>query len=80
MKKDVVVYAAVIVAQHCFAQQVQYDSLPLHQLQEVLANDSRFALKRENFGKAVIKITTKALKMKKSCSRNYQYQKWYRNC
>jgi len=38
------------------------DSLDLQQLDEVIVSDSRFALKRENSGKTVIKITSEELK------------------
>ncbi len=40
---------------------LQKDSLGLQQLDEVIVSDSRFALKRENSGKTVIKIPSKEL-------------------
>lgn len=43
-----------------FAQQ-QIDSTTVQQLEEVVISDSRFALKRENSGKTVIKISKKEL-------------------
>ncbi|MEZ4808858.1 MAG: TonB-dependent receptor [Allomuricauda sp.] len=43
------------------AQEQQSDSVPLHQLQEVVVSDSKFELKRENSGKTVIKITAEEL-------------------
>lgn len=39
----------------------QQDSMKLQQLDEVVVSDSRFALKRENSGKTVIKITSEEL-------------------
>ncbi|WP_343486012.1 TonB-dependent receptor [Allomuricauda sp. d1] len=43
------------------AQQAQNDSIPIQDLDEVVVSDSRFALKRENSGKAVIKISAEEL-------------------
>lgn len=40
-----------------FAQQQQTDSTQVQQLDEVVVTDSRFALKRENSGKSIIKIS-----------------------
>jgi len=42
-------------------QALQTDSLDLQRLDEVIVSDSRFALKRENSGKTVIKISSEEL-------------------
>ncbi len=44
-----------------FAQEQQQDTIATQQLDEVVVSDSRFALKRENSGKTVIKIDAKEL-------------------
>lgn len=44
-----------------YAQEIQQDSIALQKLDEVVISDSRFALKRENSGKTVLKITTEEL-------------------
>ncbi|NAY90625.1 TonB-dependent receptor [Muricauda sp. JGD-17] len=54
------VCAVILVVKGIFAQS-QQDSIPLHQLQEVVVSDSKFGLKRENSGKTVIKITREEL-------------------
>ncbi len=38
------------------------DSIPLQELDEVVVSDSRFAIKRENSGKTIVKITAETLK------------------
>ncbi|WP_203255728.1 TonB-dependent receptor plug domain-containing protein [Hyunsoonleella ulvae] len=44
-----------------FAQEQKVDSTKVEQLDEVVVSDSRFALKRENSGKTVIKISQKEI-------------------
>ncbi|MHA7843456.1 MAG: TonB-dependent receptor plug domain-containing protein [Winogradskyella sp.] len=41
--------------------QIEQDSVKVEQLDEVVVSDSRFALKRENSGKVITKITSKTL-------------------
>ncbi|TMU56890.1 TonB-dependent receptor plug domain-containing protein [Flagellimonas algicola] len=53
--------ATFLVGNVLAAQEVQQDSTEVNQLQEVVVTDSRFALKRENSGKTVIKITSEEL-------------------
>lgn len=53
--------AAFVVCTGLCAQQAQQDSLDVQQLDEVIVSDSRFALKRENSGKTVIKISQEEL-------------------
>ncbi len=55
-----------IAAQSFGADQdkAQNDSIKVQQLDEVVVSDSRFALKRENSGKTVIKITAEELERK----------------
>jgi Outer membrane cobalamin receptor protein len=53
--------AAILAGKGLFAQNVQQDSLKVHQLDEVVVSDSKFELKRENSGKTVIKITAQEL-------------------
>lgn len=53
--------AAVLAGKGLSAQDVQEDTIQIQQLQEVVVSDSRFALKRENSGKTVIKISTEEL-------------------
>ncbi|RIV68428.1 TonB-dependent receptor plug domain-containing protein [Flagellimonas aequoris] len=53
--------AVVLAGKGLFAQNVQQDSLKVHQLDEVVVSDSKFELKRENSGKTVIKITAQEL-------------------
>ncbi|GLU44422.1 vitamin B12 transporter BtuB [Muricauda sp. NBRC 101325] len=54
----------VLAGKGLSAQNVQQDSLKVHQLDEVVVSDSKFELKRENSGKTVIKITAEELKQK----------------
>ncbi|WP_285653831.1 TonB-dependent siderophore receptor [Allomuricauda sp. NBRC 101325] len=56
--------AMVLAGKGLSAQNVQQDSLKVHQLDEVVVSDSKFELKRENSGKTVIKITAEELKQK----------------
>ncbi|MFH4967378.1 TonB-dependent receptor [Gaetbulibacter sp. M240] len=58
MTKKTKIFGAVLfgVTLHGFSQQI--DSTNVQQLDEVVITDSRFALKRENSGKTVIKITS----------------------
>lgn len=44
-----------------YGQEAQQDSVAIQNLDEVVVSDSRFALKRENSGKTVIKITTEEI-------------------
>ena len=44
-----------------YAQEIQQDTTVIQKLDEVVVSDSRFALKRENSGKTVIKITAEEL-------------------
>ena len=62
-KKNYGLSALVLLCTNVFAQQVvQEDSITkLQQLDEVVVSDSRFALKRENSGKTVIKISAAEL-------------------
>ncbi|RDY61253.1 TonB-dependent receptor plug domain-containing protein [Flagellimonas nanhaiensis] len=60
-KKILWTCAAVLVAKGLSAQEIQEDSIQVQQLSEVVVSDSRFALKRENSGKTVIKITAEEL-------------------
>ncbi|WP_073177073.1 TonB-dependent receptor plug domain-containing protein [Flagellimonas flava] len=60
-KRNLILCTAVFAGQGLFAQQTQQDSLEIQQLDEVVVSDSRFALKRENSGKTVIKITAEEL-------------------
>lgn len=53
--------AAILAGKGLIAQNVQQDSLKVHQLDEVVVSDSKFELKRENSGKTVIKITAQEL-------------------
>lgn len=48
--------AGLCICQTLTAQQAQNDSTSVQKLDEVVVSDSRFALKRENSGKTVIKI------------------------
>ena len=52
---------ALLAGKGVFAQNVPQDSLKVQQLDEVVVNDSKFELKRENSGKTVIKITAEEL-------------------
>lgn len=62
MKKRNLWYCAAFLAGHgLFAQEIVQDSINIEQLDEVVVSDSRFALKRENSGKTVIKITAQEL-------------------
>jgi vitamin B12 transporter len=60
-KKFLSLYAMVLACNGMAAQQQQNDSIALQRLDEVVISDSRFALKRENSGKTVIKITAEEL-------------------
>ena len=51
----------LIICQTLSAQQAQNDSTQLQELDEVVVADSRFALKRENSGKIVIKINAEEI-------------------
>ncbi|MDC6365035.1 MULTISPECIES: TonB-dependent receptor plug domain-containing protein [Flavobacteriaceae] len=53
--------AAVLAVKGLVAQEIQQDSTQIQQLDEVVVSDSRFALKRENSGKTVIKISAEEL-------------------
>ncbi len=53
--------AAILAGQGLVAQDFQQDSVQVQQLDEVVVSDSRFALKRENSGKTVIKISAEEL-------------------
>nr|WP_299388987.1 TonB-dependent receptor plug domain-containing protein [Allomuricauda sp.] len=53
--------AAILAVQGLAAQDSQQDTPKINQLDEVVVSDSRFALKRENSGKTVIKITADEL-------------------
>ena len=53
--------AAVLVCADFAAQAQHNDSTTVQRLDEVVVSDSRFALKRENSGKTVIKIGSKTL-------------------
>ena len=53
--------ATIFTGQLFYAQNAQQDSISIQQLDEVVVSDSRFALKRENSGKTVIKITAEEL-------------------
>ena len=53
--------AAAMVCTSAVSQSQQNDSITLQELNEVVVTDSRFALKRENSGKTVIKITSEEL-------------------
>ncbi|WP_375324772.1 TonB-dependent receptor plug domain-containing protein [Flagellimonas sp. GZD32] len=65
MKKNHFWFIAILLAgKGLSAQNVQQDSLKVHQLDEVVVSDSKFELKRENSGKTVIKITAEELKQK----------------
>ncbi|UII79178.1 TonB-dependent siderophore receptor [Flagellimonas sp. CMM7] len=62
MKKSILFLSAAILAgKGLSAQDSQQDSVQVQQLDEVVVSDSRFALKRENSGKTVIKITAEEL-------------------
>lgn len=52
----------VLVCTSISGQIVQNDSVTVQNLDEIVVSDSRFALKRENSGKTVIKITAAELK------------------
>jgi len=60
-KKVLNLSAALLVCAGVKAQEVQNDSNGIQKLDEVVVSDSRFALKRENSGKTVIKITREEL-------------------
>ncbi|MFK7812802.1 MAG: TonB-dependent receptor plug domain-containing protein [Maribacter sp.] len=60
-KKVLSLCASVLVGAGLVAQQQQNDSITIQKLDEVVVSDSRFALKRENSGKTVIKISTEEL-------------------
>ncbi len=60
-KRNLWICTAILAGQGLAAQDIQQDSLQLTQLNEVVVSDSRFALKRENSGKTVIKISTEEL-------------------
>src|SRR5690606_36748907 len=53
--------AALMIGQGAGAQEEVRDTVGLQQLDEVVASDSKFGLKRENSGKMVIKITAAEL-------------------
>lgn len=57
-KRNLWLCTAILAGQGLVAQAIQQDSLDVQQLDEVVVSDSRFALKRENSGKTVIKITS----------------------
>ncbi len=62
MKKRLLGALTVLcICQTLLAQEAQNDSIQLQELYEVIVSDSRFALKRENSGKTVIKITADEL-------------------
>lgn len=62
MNKNFLSLCAIVLACNGIAaQQQQNDSVALQKLDEVVVSDSRFALKRENSGKTVIKITAAEL-------------------
>tara|TARA_R110002012_G_scaffold322099_1_gene555500 strand:- start:33764 stop:35710 length:1947 start_codon:yes stop_codon:yes gene_type:complete len=60
-KKNLSLCAIILACTGIAAQKQQNDSIPLQKLDEVVVSDSRFALKRENSGKTVIKITKEEL-------------------
>ncbi len=61
MKKGLFgICASILVCTEIAAQQ-QNDSINIQELDEVVVSDSRFALKRENSGKTVIKISAKEI-------------------
>ena len=60
-KRNLWFCTAILAGQGLVAQTIQQDSLDVQQLDEVVVSDSRFALKRENSGKTVIKITATEL-------------------
>ncbi len=60
-KKVLNLSAALLACAGIRAQEVQNDSIGIQKLDEVVVSDSRFALKRENSGKTVIKITREEL-------------------
>ena len=59
--KYLLLCAAVFAGNSIIAQEPQQDSVQVTRLEEVVISDSRFALKRENSGKTVIKITAEEL-------------------
>ncbi len=61
MKKTHLWLCATFLTGYCYAQNAQKDSISIQELDEVVVSDSRFALKRENSGKTVIKITAQEL-------------------
>ena len=66
MNKKLLSFSALaMLCTTIFAQEdVQNDSIAIQRLDEVVVSDSRFALKRENSGKTVIKITAEELEHK----------------
>lgn len=60
-KRFIALCATTLVCTCIAAQEQQQDSIKVQQLDEVVVSDSRFALKRENSGKTVIKISTEEL-------------------
>ncbi|MCL6265588.1 TonB-dependent receptor plug domain-containing protein [Flagellimonas myxillae] len=60
-KSNLWICTAILAGQGLAAQEVQQEPLQTTQLDEVVVSDSRFALKRENSGKTVIKISTEEL-------------------
>ena len=60
MNKKYVTFCAGLLLSTALLSQ-EKDSIALQELEEVVVSDSRFALKRENSGKTVIKITAKEL-------------------
>jgi vitamin B12 transporter len=60
-KKVLNLSAALLACAGIRAQEVQNDTIGIQKLDEVVVSDSRFALKRENSGKTVIKITREEL-------------------
>ena len=63
-KRFISLCTTLLVCAGIAAQEQQQDSIKIQQLDEVVVSDSRFALKRENSGKTVIKITAKELERK----------------
>lgn len=57
MTKKNVIFGVALLGMGVCAHSQQKDSTKVQQLDEVVITDSRFALKRENSGKTVIKIT-----------------------
>ncbi|MFS4456769.1 TonB-dependent receptor plug domain-containing protein [Maribacter sp. 2304DJ31-5] len=61
MNKKIIGFCAATLACANVVAQQEKDSVTLQRLDEVVVSDSRFALKRENSGKTVIKISAEEL-------------------